>query len=226
MEVRPPGQLKQMQQNQAQAERKKQQSSEAEKRSFRKYNKSELGRKRYRRWRQSAKGKAKLKERYEARKAWLDEIKAQHGCRICITRNPLLLRFQVRPGERVKFSPELKNIWRDRKDWVQVITHCDIVCLNCQKTARRRVSDGQQPSDIPRESIVNDLLRGDRGRSRADRCKTCLTKFKAKSGAKKREFCSDRCRLRHWAAKEVVKAFSTGQAQGLRGIIAELVEIR
>jgi endogenous inhibitor of DNA gyrase (YacG/DUF329 family) len=187
------------------------------------------------RGRRSPRGKAKLKEKYEERKRWLDELKAERECCLCGKKNPLVLRFHLR-GEKVKFSPELKNLSRNKKDWLEVIRHCEVICLNClarkkaiQKSGKRlrKVSEG---SEMSRQSIVNDgknvhgvLLWPNTSNHT---CKTCGAEFKSKSGPRKREFCSDRCRLLHWAAREVIKAFRAGQAKGLQGIIAELAEVR
>jgi endogenous inhibitor of DNA gyrase (YacG/DUF329 family) len=54
-------------------------------------------------------------------------------------------------------------------------------------------------------------------------CKPCLTcerPFKSKN--KKREFCSDRCRLLFWAVSTLVKEWKAGKANGLRDIIQKL----
>jgi hypothetical protein len=225
MKPRPPGQLKQMQQNQAQTERKKQKSSEAEKGAWREYNKSGVGRKRYRRWRQSAKGKAKLKKRYQARKAWLDEIKAERGCCVCGSKEALALRFEVQPGHKVEFSPELKNLSRSRESWLRVISSCQVLCLNCKAKGKRlRVSRTSE------KGVVNDTKNRKDGslclNVAPNTCKVCLTKFEPKPSLNKREFCSDRCRLIYWVLRKTSEALRAGLADGVRGLISELAGIR
>jgi hypothetical protein len=74
---------------------------------------------------------AKLREKYEERRRWLDGIKGKKGCAICGEKNPLTLRLRVRPRQRVPFSPESKNLSRSKKAWETLMQHCTVICLNC-----------------------------------------------------------------------------------------------
>lgn len=53
-------------------------------------------------------------------------------------------------------------------------------------------------------------------------CQTCEGSFKPKK--KRQIFCSDRCRLLHWAASTLVKEYKAGNINGLRGLLQELCE--
>lgn len=51
-------------------------------------------------------------------------------------------------------------------------------------------------------------------------CLFCLKRFKRRSPAQR--FCGDRCRLLHWAARELVKERSSGNADGVTDLIEKL----
>lgn len=54
-------------------------------------------------------------------------------------------------------------------------------------------------------------------------CAVCLKPYQGKA---RQRFCSARCRLLHWAARELLKTYREGCARGLGPIIAELREER
>jgi hypothetical protein len=181
-------------------------------RHWREYNKSPRGRERYRRWRRSPHGKAKIREKYQERIAFLDEAKSQAGCRICGARDPRVLSLVPRSDQKVKFPPWPQNITRSLEDWQGVIAACDVICRNC--LARERGGGGVMTAQkIPlrpnlswQVKIANDLP----GPGTANlTCRTCgavLTRKKADLGRKRgrrREFCDSRCRLLYWAAKRL-----------------------
>jgi hypothetical protein len=58
--------------------------------------------------------------------------------------------------------------------------------------------------------------------SRVRHCTTCEREIKSKNSRK--EFCSDRCRLLHWAVKVLIKEYTDGKLNGLRDLIQELCE--
>lgn len=51
-------------------------------------------------------------------------------------------------------------------------------------------------------------------------CWTCERPFRSKN--KRREFCSDHCRLLFWAVKVLVKEWKAGRANGLKDKIQKL----
>jgi len=53
-------------------------------------------------------------------------------------------------------------------------------------------------------------------------CQTCEGSFKPKK--KGRIFCSDRCRLLHWAAATLVKEYKAGRINGLKSLLRKLCE--
>jgi len=55
-------------------------------------------------------------------------------------------------------------------------------------------------------------------------CDTCLSSLLPLK--RERHFCSDKCRLLHWALKEIIKEFKAGKANGLKGLIKELAEVK
>jgi hypothetical protein len=228
-------QEKQEKQRQKAQQRKKRAQQKAQKAQWKKYNKSERGRERFRRYRRSLHGKTQCRRVYESRREWLDQVMGQRGCMICHEKNPLTLRLRVRPRQRVPFSPESKNLSRSKLGWQEVIRHCDVVCLNCllkkephRKSGRpRKVREMvREVAEISREAIVNDGKNVHGGLLRPNICKTCGAEFKPnKSGPRKREFCSDSCRLLYWAGKRLLEAARAGKADGLQGIVAEFAEV-
>jgi len=181
------------------------------------------------RGRRSPRGKAKLKEKYEERKRWLDELKAERACCLCGEKNPL--ESHLRDSEKAKFTPELKNLSRSKKDRLGVIRRCDVFCLNClakkkprRKSGRKLRRTGEEP-EISWESAVNASLRGDFEGPRQNHGHSCGCCQKPLERAKQK-FCSPRCRLLHWAAKEIFEAYRGGQADGLAGIVAKLGEVQ
>ena len=60
-------------------------------------------------------------------------------------------------------------------------------------------------------------------------CKTCGAELEPESGREfgsRRQYCSDRCRLLSWAARELLEAYREGRASGLGDIISELGRLR
>ncbi len=56
-------------------------------------------------------------------------------------------------------------------------------------------------------------------------CEICLKPIKKKRGCNvAKRFCSDHCRLVHWAARKTVKEYKDGKADGLRNFIEELAD--
>jgi len=204
-------------------------SVEDQRQHWREYNKSPQGRERQRRWRQSPHGKAKLREKYRERVRFLDEIKSKASCLACKERDPRVLAFVPRSGQEVKFAPQLTNISRGLGDWKEVIAACDVLCRNClvkrKRPARRSVRDSeilQGPYPMAsRKSLT--IIFGPGGYHPT--CETCETEFKPLNKPKlrrRKRFCSDRCRLLSWAARELLKAYQEGRADGLNDIIGEL----
>jgi predicted RNA-binding protein YlxR (DUF448 family) len=222
MELRWPGQLGQTQQNQTQAGRKKGPATEKEKARFRAYNRSERGKARYRKWVRSPQGRQSRRRSYLEKVEWLNQLKAARGCCVCSTRDPEVLRLEVQPGQEVEFSPESRNMCRSKEAWLEVVSSCHVVCLNCK--AKAESSGSLRVPKIPERAIVNDGKNLKDGRLRVNvapnTCKVCLTKFKPKPSLNKREFCSDRCRLLFWAMNQIVKASHDGRASGLQELIA------
>jgi hypothetical protein len=60
-------------------------------------------------------------------------------------------------------------------------------------------------------------IKGESTRNTPEPCACCLGDI----GTGHR-FCSPRCRLLHWAAREMVKEYLAGRADGLRAIIEKL----
>ena len=59
-------------------------------------------------------------------------------------------------------------------------------------------------------------------RGRVGYCLACESKLRSKNSRK--EFCSDRCRLLHWAVRVLVKEYKNGKLNGLRALIQEMCE--
>jgi len=206
----------------------------------RKYNRSPAGRARYRKWQESPQGRDARTRAYQERREWLDQVK-ERGCVICGEKNPLVLRFRLQDGKKAKFSPHLQNISRSKPDWLKVLKVCDVLCVRClvlmkhgrkplgDKALKVKVSEGlemlRHPIVNDRENVHGGLLRPDTSNHT---CKTCGAEFKPKSkaGPRKREFCSDSCRLLYWAGKRLLEVARAGQGSGLQKIITELVEVR
>jgi len=234
----------------------KRQLTEERKKRWREYNKSKAGRQRYKRWRRSAEGKAKLRERYEERKLWLDELKAKRGCRLCGEKNPLLLRFRLRDGQKAKFPPLLQNISRSKKNWVKVIKGSNVFCVRClilEKQGRKpfggRTEKLREMPEIPRQVAPGEAIEPERQKDTGKRslpekvktkaphnaltlnskieCSTCRLKFIPKRRNKTgRAFCSSRCRLLFWAVRKIFELYSSGWGDGLKKIISELAEVK
>jgi len=59
------------------------------------------------------------------------------------------------------------------------------------------------------------------------KCSTCEGQFWSRRRVRtEKSFCSDRCRLLHWAAAALLEALRTGQANGLSETIREIGEVR
>jgi len=193
----------------------------------------EEGRARAKDRRQKRNRKIKLKKSYEESKKWLNEVKSKSGCCFCGENDGRVLRFCPRDGEGIKFLPVLVNITRSLRDWKQVIRRCDVICLNC--LAKKKVSGKsgrtqkvemvREVPEIPQESGVNASLSGDLHVSRPNHERSCRCCRRPLARAAQK-FCSPRHRLLFWAAKEILKAYCAGQADGLQEIVAELAEVR
>lgn len=171
----------------------------------------QLRRERQRRWRESRRGKTLLRQKYRTRKRLLDEIEREHGCQVCGEKNPKALSFVPRPGQKVKFSPRLENISRSLDSWREVIAASDVLCRNCRakkKRARKSVSVSGIPKiPLPMASFKSLTISSGPG-GYHPRCKFCKAKLGPKSDlgkGRRREYCSDRCRLLFWAARELEK---------------------
>jgi len=203
-------------------------TSEERKRRWRAYNKSPAGQRRYKRWRQSPQGKKKLGQNYRRRKEWLDKIKAKTRCLVCKERVPRVLSFVPRSGKKVKFAPQLVNISRGLDDWKEVIAACDVLCRNCL-AKKRRGGESVKAKGIPKTPqpmpSYKSLTIVSSPYPTHPTCETCETEFKPLNRPKPRRrkrFCSDRCRLLSWTARELLKAYQEGRADGLSDIISEL----
>lgn len=204
-------------------------SLEDQRQRWREYNRSERGKLRHRRYRQSRHGKAKLREKYRERVRFLDEIKSKASCLSCGERDPKALSFVSRPGQKVKFAPQLVNISRGLDDWREVIAACDVFCRNCL-AKKRRGRESVKAQGIPKTPLpmpsFKSLTIVSSPRPTHPTCETCKSKFrplsKLKPRRRKRRFCSDRCRLLAWAAQELLKAYQEGRASGLGDILGEL----
>jgi hypothetical protein len=194
---------------------------------WRKYNKSTEGKARYRRWRQSPHGKAKLQEKYRERKAFLDGVKAEAGCRVCGEGDPRILSFVPRDPRRVKFFPVLANITRSLEEWREVIRGSGVFCGNCL-AKKSRGGESVTASEIPGSPYSRAAFKSLTINSGASgyhpTCKVCKAKLGPKNVGKgrRREFCSDRCRLLFWAARKLLDAVRAGHAPGLSEIFREL----
>ena len=100
------------------------------------------------------------------------------------------------------------------------------------KKQKKRSKHGKvrEVSGIPRRPIVNDEENGKRRslhpNMTPNRCKTCLTEFRPKQSLNKREYCSDRCRILHWWAKELLETYRAGKADGLQETLDQLAEVK
>ena len=76
------------------------------------------------------------------------------------------------------------------------------------------------------QDVVNDTILPSES-SGTERCAVCLKEFKAKhivnDISRRRRYCSRRCRLRAWALRDLVRALTAGQADGLRDKVGVLV---
>lgn len=186
-------------------------------------------RERQRRWRQSVYGKARLKAKYQERKRLLDGIKAKASCQRCREHDPKVLSFVPRPGQKVKFPPRLENITRSLVDWKEVIAASDVLCRNClakrKRPARRSVSVSRIPkTPLPMASFKSLTISSGPG-GYHPRCKFCKVKLGPKNylgKGRRREFCSDRCRLLFWAIRKLLDVAREGRAPGLSDVISEL----
>lgn len=173
---------------------------------WRMYNHSEVGKVRYRRYRQSEHGKAKLREKYQERVGFLDDLKVRAGCLVCGEKDPRVLSFIPRPGQKVKFRPQAQNISRSLEDWEKVIVVCDVLCRNCL-ARKKRGGESMKAKEFPKtyylsgpNQIVNDLSQP--GTSQQTICRACGAELRPKNERKtgrRREFCDSHCRLIHWA---------------------------
>jgi len=70
----------------------------------------------------------------------------------------------------------------------------------------------------PRD-VVNDTILPSES-SGTERCAVCLKTFRPKhivnDISRRRRYCSRRCRLRAWALRDLARALTEGQADGLR----------
>lgn len=213
-------------------------SLEDRRKRWRDYNRTEHGKARHRRYRHSARGKAKLREEYQKRIRFLDGLKHERGCLGCGETDPRTLAFYPRDFEKAKFSPTLVNITRSLKEWREVIQGCDVFCQNCSRKRKRSAKSrnpvkGQRPPQVGHRLTVNGCLRPDFEQNSTDgyhpTCETCKTEFRLPSQPElrfRKRFCSDHCRLLAWAARELLKAYQEGRADGLREIVTKLTEVK
>jgi len=195
---------------------------------WREYNRSERGKARHRRYRQSAYGKARLREKYLERVRLLDEAKSQAGCCRCGETDSRSLSFIPRDGQEVKFAPSLMNISRGLDGWKEVIAACDVICRNCL-ARKRRGGESVKAKGIPKTPqpmpSYKSLTIVSSPYPTHPTCEACETEFKPLNKPKlrrRKRFCSDRCRLLSWAARELLKAYQEGRADGLYDIITEI----
>lgn len=69
--------------------------------------------------------------RYAQRRAWIDEIKMQHGCNSCgYKKHPAALHFHHRYPSEKKFG--LAQGWmHGRQKVLEEMAKCDVLCANC-----------------------------------------------------------------------------------------------
>lgn len=186
-------------------------------------------RQRWQEYNRSERGKARHR-RYRERVRFLEEAKSRAGCLECGERDPRALSFVPRPGRKVKFQPGLMHATRSLEDWKEVIRGCDVLCRSCRAKQGRSASRGpekaQRRPQIPHCSTVNGSTRPDPAYGGYHpTCETCKAEFKPLNGPgskRRKRFCSDRCRLLHWAARELTKAYQEGRADGLCDVVSEL----
>jgi len=109
-------------------------------------------------------------------------------------------------------------------------------CANClakrKKHARSRWADSQKHLDLAKNSALTQAPAMKDAVSRPGgyhpTCKTCGAKLGPESGREsgnRRQYCSGRCRLLSWAARELLRASREGRAAGLVDAIAELKKL-